>query len=271
VKLQLLGVRGSTQAPGSDFLRYGGHTSCVAITASGQRDPTLLLDAGTGIRSVADVMAGAVFHGSILLSHLHWDHVCGLPFFGAGDHPDSAVDVYLPAQDGCSGRDLLARNMSPPYFPIGPEGLRGSWSFRAVESGSLPIAGFEIGSADLVHKGGRTFGYRVSDANGSMAYLPDHSPALGVSDDALELITGVDVLLHDAQFLEVERAMADEYGHATVNDAIALAVRANVGSLVLTHHSPTRTDDELDLLAATVSAPMPVTVAAQGDVLEVSR
>jgi phosphoribosyl 1,2-cyclic phosphodiesterase len=202
VKLQLLGVRGSTQAPGSDFLRYGGHTSCVAITASGQRDPTLLLDAGTGIRSVADVMAGAVFHGSILLSHLHWDHVCGLPFFDAGDRPDSTVDVYLPAQDGCSGRDLLARNMSPPYFPIGPEHLRGRWSFQAVESGSLSVTDFDIGSADIVHKGGRTFGYRVSDANGSMAYLPDHSPALGMSDDVLELITGVDVLLHDAQFVE---------------------------------------------------------------------
>lgn len=271
MELVLLGVRGSTPAPGPDYIRYGGHTSCVAVLADGATAPTLLMDAGTGIRSLSSLMGSEPFRGSILLSHLHWDHVCGLPFFDAGDHPDSAVDVYLPAQNGRSGRNLLARIMSPPYFPIRPESLRGSWSFRALESGSLPIAGFEVGSADLVHKGGRTFGYRVSDANGSIAYLPDHSPALGVSDDALELITGVDVLLHDAQFVESERAMADEYGHATVNDAIALAVRAKVGSLVLTHHSPTRTDDELDLLAATVSAPMPVTVAAQGDVLEVNR
>ncbi len=271
MKIRLLGVRGSTQAPGSDFLRYGGHTSCVAITPSGQPNPALLLDAGTGIRSATNMMGGTAFRGSILLSHLHWDHVCGLPFFAAGDHPDSAVDVYLPAQDGCSGRDLLARSMSPPSFPIAPEDLRGRWHFRAMEAGSLPISGFEIGCADVVHKGGRTFGYRVSDAHGSMAYLPDHSPALGISDRALELITGVDVLLHDAQFVESERAMADQYGHATVQDAIALALRAEVGTLVLTHHSPSRTDDELDLLAATVSAPLPVTVAAQGDVLEVNR
>ena len=247
MKIRLLGVRGSTQAPGPDFLRYGGHTSCVAITAAGRSEPALLMDAGTGIRSVTEMLAGEAFRGSILLSHLHWDHVCGLPFFGAGDHPVSDVDVFLPAQLGCSGRDLLARSMSPPSFPIGPEDLRGSWTFRAVEPGVLPIAGFDVNCADLVHKGGRTYGYRVSDGSGSLAYLPDHSPARGLSDDGLELIAGVDVLLHDAQFVESERAMADTYGHATVDDAIALAVRAKVGTLVLIHHSPTRTDEELDL------------------------
>jgi phosphoribosyl 1,2-cyclic phosphodiesterase len=270
VKIRLLGVRGSTPAPGADFVRYGGHTSCVAITPSGESDPTLLLDAGTGIRSVTELLSGPAFHGSILLTHLHWDHVCGLPFFGAGDHPASSVDVHLPAQLRCSGRDLLARGMSPPSFPIGPEDLRGNWTFRAEEPGARRIAGFEVGCADVAHKGGRTYGYRVSDAHGAIAYLPDHNPARGRSDRALELIAGVDVLLHDAQFVESERAMADDYGHATVNDAIALAVRAQVGTLVLTHHSPTRTDDELDLMAATVSAPMPVIIGREGQVLEVN-
>ena len=270
MKIRLLGVRGSTPAPGPDFLRYGGHTSCVAVTASGQRDPTLLLDAGTGLRCVTGMVAGPAFRGSILLSHLHWDHVCGLPFFAAGDHPDSEVDVYLPAQEGSSGRDLLARSMSPPSFPIGPEGLRGRWAFQAVEPGSLPIAGFEVTCAELVHKGGRTYGYRVSDGTGSLAYLPDHSPGLGLSDAALELAEGVDVLLHDAQFVQSERAMADEYGHATVPDAVAVAVGAKAGILVLTHHSPTRTDDQLDALAATLVAPMPVIVARQGQEVQVS-
>ena len=194
-----------------------------------------------------------------------------MPFFGAGDHPGSAVNVSLPAQQDCSGRDLLARSMSPPSFPIGPEGLRGSWTFRAVEPGVLRVAGFEVSCADLAHKGRRTFGYRVADDTGCIAYLPDHSPSRGVSDHARELMDGVDVLLHDAQYVESERAMADEYGHATVNDAIALAISAKVGTLVLTHHSPTRTDDELDLLAATISAPMPVIVAAQGQVLTVGN
>jgi len=182
VKIRLLGVRGSTPAPGADFVRYGGHTSCVAITPSGESDPTLLLDAGTGIRSVTELLSGPAFHGSILLTHLHWDHVCGLPFFGAGDHPASSVDVHLPAQLRCSGRDLLARGMSPPSFPIGPEDLRGNWTFRAEEPGARRIAGFEVGCADVAHKGGRTYGYRVSDAHGAIAYLPDHNPARARSD-----------------------------------------------------------------------------------------
>ena len=161
--------------------------------------------------------------------------------------------------------------MSPPSFPIGPEDLRGHWAFRAVEPEVLRIGGFEVGCADLAHKGGRTFGYRVSDGTGALAYLPDHSPVRGLSDGAFELIAGVEVLLHDAQFVESERAMADDYGHATVNDAISLAVRAKVGTLVLTHHSPTRTDDELDAVAASLVAPMPVIVAAQGQVLTVGN
>ena len=127
--MQLLGVRGSTPAPGPDFVRYGGHTSCVAITAVGGSVPTLVLDAGTGLRSLTSLLDGAAFDGSIVLSHLHWDHVQGLPFFGAGDRDGARVDLYIPAQDDRSGRDLLARSFSPPSFPITPE----TSSTRAAE------------------------------------------------------------------------------------------------------------------------------------------
>jgi phosphoribosyl 1,2-cyclic phosphodiesterase len=274
VRLLLLGVRGSTPAPGADFIRYGGHTSCVAISSDAAQDPTLLLDAGTGIRSVTKLLSGRAFRGSILLSHLHWDHVQGLPFLVAGDRPDSAVDVILPAQDSLSGGDLVARMMSPPSFPITPDGLRGSWSFRAVEPGALRIGGFDVRCADLEHKGGRTYGYRVSDASGSLAYLPDHCPRRGMSGAARELVEGVDVLLHDAQFLESERGVADDFGHATVDDAIELAVRAHVRTLVLFHHAPTRTDDALDDLATALGrmdSPVPVILAVQDETLPVGR
>ena len=89
--------------------------------------PTLLLDAGTGIRSATAMLGGEAFRGSILVSHLHWDHVQGLPFFAAGDRPQARVSLSVPAQDGASGRDLLAQLMSPPGFPIEPEGLVGDW------------------------------------------------------------------------------------------------------------------------------------------------
>ena len=122
--MQLLGVRGSTPAPGPDFVRFGGHTSCLALTPEGGAVPTLVLDAGTGLRSLTQALGGGVFDGSIVLSHLHWDHVQGLPFFGAGDREGARVDLYLPDQDGESARDLLARSFSPPSFPITQNGMR---------------------------------------------------------------------------------------------------------------------------------------------------
>ena len=136
MKLTFLGVRGSTPAPGADFVEFGGHTSCVAITPDGASVPSLILDAGTGLRMLTPLLDGAAFHGSILLSHLHWDHMQGIPFFVAGDRDDAEVDVFVPAQDGRSGRDLVAQAMQPPAFPITPDGLRGRWTFTAIDPGT---------------------------------------------------------------------------------------------------------------------------------------
>jgi ribonuclease BN (tRNA processing enzyme) len=206
-----------------------------------------------------------------VLSHLHWDHVQGIPFFAAADRHASVVDLYVPAQRGETGRELLARMMSPPLFPIEPGGLHGDWSFHTLDEGEYEIGGFMVRSADLAHKGGRTLGYRLEDAAGSVAYLPDHGPVQGTSDEALALVAGVDVMLHDAQFLESERAVADEYGHATVDEAIRLAVDGGVGQLVLFHHSPMRTDEQLDELAAAISAPVPVVIAREGCLIDVAQ
>ena len=182
----------------------------------------------------------------------------------AGDRPDARVDLYVPEQGGRTGRDLLAAHMSPPSFPITPEGLQGEWSFHAVEDGTHEIGGFTVRATDVAHKGGRTFGYRVSDGTSSVAYLPDHVVSGGVEPAVHDLVEGVDVLLHDAQFVESERALADAYGHSTVADAVALAERCRVGHLVLFHHGPGRTDDALDAIAASVESSLRVTLATQG-------
>ncbi len=271
MKVVLLGVRGSTPAPGADFIRYGGHTSSVAVIPDGASDPTLVLDAGTGLRHLSARLEGRPYIGSIMLTHLHWDHMQGLPFFAAGDRDDAEIDLYVPAQEGLSGHDLLAKSMSIPSFPIEPEELRGKWRFHAVESGGSRVEEFEVRVCDVEHKGGRTFGVRVTDAHGAIAYLPDHAPAHGVSKEALELIRGVDVLLHDAQFIESERRIADSYGHSTIDDACELARRAEVGTLVLTHHSPVRTDDAMDQITDkyTVDGDLRVRVGREGDVLSV--
>jgi ribonuclease BN (tRNA processing enzyme) len=259
VRLVLLGVRGSTSAPGGGFLRYGGHTSCVAVVPEGSQKPSLVLDAGTGLRDLGGLLSGAAFSGSIVLSHLHWDHVQGLPFCPAVDRVDARVDLYVP---GPGPEEMLRRGMSPPHFPIGPDGLLGTWRFLPAVSGV--IEEFEITVAPVEHKGGLTYGIRVAADGVSLAYIPDHAPQLG-STAAAALAADVDLLLHDGQFLDDERGIADAYGHSTIADALQFAERCRARRLVLTHHAPARTDDELDALAKELTGS--VELASQGAVL----
>ncbi|HTZ07808.1 MAG TPA: MBL fold metallo-hydrolase [Acidimicrobiales bacterium] len=275
MRVTVCGARGSTPAPGPDHVRYGGHTSCVAVAHDGAA-PSLVLDAGTGIRRLTPLLGGAPFAGAILFGHLHWDHTQGLPFFAGADRPGADTDVYLPAQG--DPEEVLRRAMSPPHFPITPDQLRGAWRFHALEPGDHRIAGFEVQAREIPHKGGRTFGYRVSDGRGSLAYLSDHCPtALGPGPDglgeyhpaALELARRCDVLLHDAQYLDEELAARAAFGHASVGYAVRLAARACAARLLLFHHDPPRTDDELDSVVASLPpGPVPVGAAVEGMVLD---
>ena len=277
MRIYLCGVRGSTPAPGAEFVRYGGHTSCVAI-APDDGPPRLVLDAGTGLRRVTGLLRGEPFAGTIILTHLHWDHVHGLPFFAAGDREDARVALLLPEPEGdTTAEDVLAEGMSPPHFPITPRGLRGDWTFGAVAPGTFKADGFTVEAREVPHKGGRTFGYRVSDGHSSVAYIPDHCPtALGPGPegwgeyhpDALALAVGADLLIHDA-FLRPEEVPAlGSFGHPAADYAVSLARRAGAGRVLLAHHKPDRTDDELDALAARFRADPRVAVAAEGQVID---
>jgi len=277
VRIYLCGVRGSTPAPGAEFVRYGGHTSCVAI-APDDGPPRLILDAGTGLRLVTGLLRGAPFAGTIILTHLHWDHVHGLPFFAAGDREDARVTLLLPEPEGnTTAEEVLAQGMSPPHFPITPRGLRGEWSFGAIAPGPFKADGFTVEAREVPHKGGRTFGYRVSDGHSSVAYIPDHCPtALGPGPDgwgeyhpdALALAAGADLLIHDAFLRPDEVPALGSFGHPAADYAVSLARRAGAGRVLLAHHKPDRTDDELDALAARFRADPRVTVAAEGQLID---
>ena len=130
MRVHLCGVRGSTPAPGADFVRYGGQTSCVAVARDGDRAPVLILDAGTGLRAVTGLLGDRPFDGTILLTHLHWDHVQGLPFFTPLHRPGSTLDVYGPRQDGGPLGEVFAQMMRPPFFPIVPDQLAGAVRFH---------------------------------------------------------------------------------------------------------------------------------------------
>lgn len=248
MRVDFCGVRGSTPAPGAEFARIGGHTSCLAISATPDGRPTLVLDAGTGIRNVSALLGGDAFQGTIALTHLHWDHVQGLPFFAAGDRDDARVLLLVPDQgSGEPAAEVLGRSMSPPHFPIGPEGLRGHWTFDTLCEGSHRIGELTVTAREIPHKGGRTYGYRVESEGASLAYMPDHRPSSsGPGDEAAHaLARGVDLLVHDAQFLDTESSIAELYGHTTLSEAVDFATDAGAGELVLFHHSPGRTDDQL--------------------------
>jgi phosphoribosyl 1,2-cyclic phosphodiesterase len=286
VRVHFCGTRGSTPAPGSEFVRYGGHTSCLALSVddgaspSGPSPPTLLLDAGTGVRRVSALLGQQPFHGTILLTHLHWDHIQGLPFFESGDHPGSVVTVRLPPQeDGADAESVLARMMAPPLFPIRPGNLRGSWTFDLVppdafSQGGMAVGTFRVVARDVPHKGGRTVGYRVTDGHSSIAYIPDHCPTeMGPGPEGwgeyhpavLDLARDVDVLIHDAHLFPEEVAAQASFGHAAADYAVELGRRAGARKVVLFHHRPDRTDDALDgLVARFAAAPVPVCGATDG-------
>jgi len=276
VRVELCGVRGSTPAPGIDFAGFGGHTSCVAL-GHGDAPPSLLLDAGTGIRAATALLDGGPFRGTLLLTHLHWDHMQGLPFFASADSESSEVELLVPAQaDGGDAAQLLARAMSPPFFPARPEDLRGSWRFAAIEPGEHRIGGFTVVAAEIPHKGGRTFGYRISDRGATLTYMPDHCPtALGPGADglgeyheaALALAAGSDLLVHDAQLLLSELATDAPMGHSCGEYAVELARRAGCRAVLLFHHRPDRVDSALAALETRFTGSPPVAVARQGSTI----
>jgi phosphoribosyl 1,2-cyclic phosphodiesterase len=275
VRVTICGARGSTPAPGAAFVRYGGHTSCVALAHDGER-PRLVLDAGTGIRAVSALLDGHPYDGAVLFGHLHWDHTQGLPFFTAADRPDARTDVYLPAQG--DPESVLGRAMSPPHFPITPTELRGKWRFEGLEPGEHRIEDFDVLALEIPHKGGRTFGYRVSAGSASVAYLSDHCPTvLGAGPDrvgeyhrtALSLARDCDLLLHDSQYKDEELAFRATFGHASCGYALGLAKAAGARRLLLFHHDPPRSDDDVDAMVASCrGGPVPVDGAREGMVID---
>ncbi|HEY4607677.1 MAG TPA: MBL fold metallo-hydrolase [Ilumatobacteraceae bacterium] len=247
------GVRGSTPCQSDDIRRYGGNTSCVSIGAPGQ-DP-LLLDMGTGLRYFGkQVPTDRPFAGNCLLSHLHWDHVQGLPFFVPLLREGACLDVYGPAQDdGRSLDEVVSCTIRPPLFPVSVDELPGTVRFHDTADSEFSIGEFEV-MARLIPHLGSTLGFRVSWKGRSVAYLSDHQQpfdgSFAASQSALDLVTGVDLLIHDAQYTKTEFQAKSTWGHCTIDYAVWLAAEAGAKRLALFHHDPSRRDDDLDDLLA---------------------
>ncbi|MGQ0826400.1 MAG: MBL fold metallo-hydrolase [Actinomycetota bacterium] len=254
IRVGFHGVRGSTPCEGAHYARYGGHSSCVSLEAT--NEATIVFDLGTGLRAFGDRLGNSEFHASVLLSHLHWDHVQGLPFFAPMHDAATTLDVHGPRQtDGDLG-EVFSQLMRPPFFPIRPDGLAGAVRFHDTGDDDFPIGLAKVRSRWVRHVG-PTLGFRV-DWNGvSVAYIPDHGPGCCPDDpedhvphEILELGDGVDVLIHDAQHTADEYTRKRHWGHSTIDYALHVARECGARTLVLFHHDPSHSDEQLDLIGA---------------------
>ena len=251
MRVKLWGTRGSVPSPGPETIRYGGNTSCVQVTLS---DGTMLaLDAGTGIRSLGLMLAQEPTRLHILLTHLHLDHIQGLVFFAPAFNPTTEIVIWGPASPEASLRDRIARYVSAPLSPVEVRELPCDVSFKHCPESEWEIGPARIRASSVTHRG-PTLGYRVIDAGRSVAYIPDHEPALGADLAALDsewvsgydLARDADLLIHDGQYSDEEYPAHVGWGHSALSDSLTFARRVNARRTVLFHHDPLHSDEFLD-------------------------
>ncbi len=300
------GVRGSCPCSEPGLQRYGGSTACVAVDG-GDGAPPVLFDLGTGCRrlghelvrrylpgvqpspgapprDVHDPPYAPVSHAdarlrlSAFVTHLHFDHVQGLPFFAPALQSDVHLDVYGPTQDGTLA-EAFAAFLQPPYFPVGVDELPAELGFFDLADGAVVQAGAATVTAREVPHVGRTLGYRIEVNGVAVAYIGDHQAPqrdgnvlAEVSPAVLELCSGVDLLVHDAQYTDAEFAVKAHWGHSTLRYAVEVARQAGARRLALFHHDPTHDDDLLDRFGeeaeAAAEGAFEVFTAAEGQRIE---
>lgn len=277
MKITCWGTRGSIASPGPETERYGGNTSSISVT--GSEGTVIALDAGTGIRRFGQTVPKEVRRVDILLTHLHMDHIQGLGFFGPLYDRDREVHIWGPEVGGHNLQEQLVRYLSPPLFPVRLRELPCELHLEPITSGRFEIGEFEV-TVDRVCHPDPTVGYRISGSEGTLTYIPDHEPALGVAafpqapewTSGHDLAHGADVLFHDAQYTDAEYPAHVGWGHSAMTHAIAFARQAEVGRLVLFHHDPWRSDAELEAAVAEallVTCPeFPVCAASEGMTIE---
>ena len=251
MKVKLWGTRGSLASPGADTVRYGGNTSCVSI--EGSKGTWLVLDAGTGIRSLGRSLPSDLKRVDILLTHLHMDHLQGLPFFAPLRNPDVETHVWGPASTMLSLKARLQRYVSPPLFPVSVRDLSPVLQFHELYFDMFEIGEFCIVSQLVIHPN-PTVGYRILHKDKVVTYLPDHEPMLGARTfprspewtSGYDLAKGVNLLIHDSQYTPEEYQSRVGFGHSNMVQAFEFAALANVKSFVPFHHDPAQSDDQLD-------------------------
>jgi phosphoribosyl 1,2-cyclic phosphodiesterase len=246
MRIKFWGVRGSIASPGPDTASVGGNTSCVEVQCGSHR---LILDAGTGIRKLGETMMaeGGGVDATLLLSHLHWDHIQGIPFFVPAYLPSTKLSIVSGHNGVMSLGEVLAHQMTAPVFPVRLDELGAQITMREVRQGEgLMIGDARVRVAKLNHPGG-VYAYRIDYAGKSVVYATDTEHYACVDPMLRTLAAGADVLIYDSQYTP-EEYRGDSgrsrvgWGHSTYVAGAELAKAAGVGQYVLFHHDPQRTD-----------------------------
>ena len=283
MEVTFYGTRGSCPCAGDHYGIYGGNTSCGLVRVEGS-DP-LILDLGTGLRTLSDavcgpgVVDGVPLQATALLTHLHFDHIIGLPFFGPLHRPGSRLTVYGPRQEEGTLRQTLASAVKPPFFPVELAGFHGEIEFVDTSDEEFSIGVYKVRARAVPHPG-HTLGFRIEADGRSLAYVPDHQAPpdrASVPDQVLELCRGADLLVHDAQYTDEEFEAKPHWGHSTVAYAVKVAAEAGARQLLLFHHDPSHDDREVELLADLARA-LPqarrlqkITAAREGVAIDLGR
>jgi phosphoribosyl 1,2-cyclic phosphodiesterase len=254
------GTRGSIPTPGPDTARYGGNTACIGI--GGHDGHLVILDAGSGLRPLGHELMkerNGVLSADILLSHTHWDHIQGLPFFKPLSSRSTSVNIYGAAQEGVPLKDILGRQMDPMVFPVPLNALAASLAVIEITEGEFEIDDFRVCTFRLRHPG-TTLGYRLAPSSGGreVAYLTDNELGPGGSYEEppdwrarlVQFVEGADTLIHDAMYLDQIIQARAGWGHSTPRQAVDLAAEGRCARLVLFHHEPEHDDAAMDRLLA---------------------
>ena len=283
--LRFWGTRGSIPTPGPGTIRYGGNTACVSVTAGGR---LVILDAGSGLRPLGHELMlrrDGALRADVLISHTHWDHIQGLPFFKPLSARGNEFCIYGANQNGVRLEEILRRQMDPMVFPVPLTAVAARVEVCEIGAGDFSVGGFEVAAYRLRHPG-TTLGYRLTPAGGGgrVAYITDNE--LGDGGDypvgpgwragLVRFLRDVDTVIHDAMYSEQIIQSRRGWGHSTPRQAVELAAEAGCRRLVLFHHEPEHDDDALDRLladtrehASRVAAGLEVIAAAEGSELAV--